>query len=337
MRDGGRVTWPALEARLAGRPGWRRRGREWHGPCPVVGVGNDTCWFAAGAVDAIRGGCRRCGGRLDARALAEHLAAVGAREWTGQASPARPRRPPARRGRAAPARPPAAMPAAVWRAAGVVEAAGLAYLRRRLGCDPVVPASVRWLSRSEAARVRPDGEGRRVVVPSKAVGGLVYRFAAPGDSGAAAVQLEAVDAGGRRVPWGRGRVKRWSVPGSDFDGGACVFVAEPGRPGAGAWVCEGPMDALAVAVRERASGVPFLDGAAVLGVAGTAGFRPAAVAGVAGPIVLALQGDGPGVARGRVLERRLVASGRSVRVLVASVGEDWAESIALEVGEIDHG
>ena len=37
MRD--RVTWPDLEAALQARDGWRRVGREYHGPCPVTGRG----------------------------------------------------------------------------------------------------------------------------------------------------------------------------------------------------------------------------------------------------------------------------------------------------------
>ena len=259
-----RVTWAALEACLTGRSGWRRRGREWHGPCPISAVGTDTCWFAAGAVDAVRGGCRQCGGRLESRDLAEHLAALGAREWTAGAvalrSP-RPARRPVRR-----LEPAAAMlPAAVWRAAVALERPALAYLSRRLGCEPIVPAALRWLPAAVAAAIPPDGEGRRPVVPGDAVGALAYLFAGAGDSSAAAaVQLEAVDADGRRVPWGRDAVKRWSVPGSDFAGGARVFVAAPGRPACGAWLCEGPLDALAVAVRERVCGVPFIEGAAVI-------------------------------------------------------------------------
>ena len=316
-----RVTWAALEARLAGRPGWKRRGREYHGPCPVSREGRDTCWFAAGAVDAVRGGCRRCGGRLEGRDLAEHLAALGAREWTAGAgalrSP-RPARRPARRLEPAPA----VLPAAVWRAAVALKRPGLEYVARRLGCEPIVPAAVRWLPAAAAAAIPPDVEGRRPAVPGGAAGAVVYLFAGAGDSSvAAAVQLEAVDADGRRVPWGRDGVKRWSIPGSDFAGGGRVFVAAPGRPGCGAWVCEGPLDALAVAARVW----PFLDGAAVLGVAGVSGFQPAAVGSILGPITLALQGDGDGVASGRVLERRLGRVGRSVRVVRSGLGGDWAD------------
>ena len=332
MHDG-RVSWSGLEALLQARPGWRRRGREWHGPCPLTGHGTDTAWFAAGAVDAIRGGCRQCGGRLDARPLAEHLQAVGALTL-GAAVPLR-RTPRPRR----PARPSAPalslalgpLPAAVWRASSArIPFTHLRYLRRRLGGVPALPAGLRWLSRSAAAGVPADPEGRRVVVPAGADGALGFLFAAPGDTRPGAVQLEALS-GHDRVPWGRGGVKRWSVPGSRFDDGRRVFVAVTGRPGAGAWVCEGPMDALALALRERAS-VPFLEGAAVIGVAGVGGLRPAAVAGVAGPVVLALQGDGPGVGAGRALGRRLRAAGRSVRVAPAGAGEDWAESVALELG-----
>ena len=42
------LTWSRLEDAIAVLPAWRRIGREWHGPCPVTGVGQHTCWFAAG-------------------------------------------------------------------------------------------------------------------------------------------------------------------------------------------------------------------------------------------------------------------------------------------------
>ena len=40
--------WPDLEAALQGRPGWRRVGREYHGPCPVSGAGRDCCFASEG-------------------------------------------------------------------------------------------------------------------------------------------------------------------------------------------------------------------------------------------------------------------------------------------------
>ena len=63
------ITWPALEHAVQGRPGWRRIGHEWHGPCPVTGGGRDCCWFGPGHGADVRGGCRACGGRPRCRSL----------------------------------------------------------------------------------------------------------------------------------------------------------------------------------------------------------------------------------------------------------------------------
>ena len=71
--------WPDLEAALQGRPGWRRVGREYHGPCPVSGAGRDYCFASEGRAGGVAVGCRRCGngGRLDSESLIAHLAALG--------------------------------------------------------------------------------------------------------------------------------------------------------------------------------------------------------------------------------------------------------------------
>ena len=71
--------WPDLEAALQGRPGWRRVGREYHGPCPVSGAGRDCCFASEGRARGVAVGCRRCGngGRLDSESLIAHLAALG--------------------------------------------------------------------------------------------------------------------------------------------------------------------------------------------------------------------------------------------------------------------
>ena len=63
------ITWPALEHAVQGRPGWRRIGHEWHGPCPVTGGGRDCCWFGPGHGADVRGGCRACGGCPRCRSL----------------------------------------------------------------------------------------------------------------------------------------------------------------------------------------------------------------------------------------------------------------------------
>ena len=76
----GVTHWPDdLEAALQGRPGWRRGGRDYHGPCPVSGAGRDCCFASDGRARGVAVGCRRCGngGRLDSESLIAHLAALG--------------------------------------------------------------------------------------------------------------------------------------------------------------------------------------------------------------------------------------------------------------------
>ncbi len=76
----GVTHWPDLEAALQGRPGWRRVGREYHGPCPVSGAGCDCCFASEGRAGGVALGCRKCGGnggRLDSESLMAHLAALG--------------------------------------------------------------------------------------------------------------------------------------------------------------------------------------------------------------------------------------------------------------------
>ena len=129
--------------------------------------------------------------------------------------------------------------AAVWRAGVEADGTpGAVYLRGR-GAWPGPVAALRWLPAVEAARI-----GLRPRLPDGAAGALLYRFAAPGELGTAAVQCEAVADGnaregglpGRcgaagpdalsevpeRLAFGGG-AKRASVTGSDFDGGRRVF------------------------------------------------------------------------------------------------------------------
>ena len=56
--------------------GWKRVGREMHGPCPVTAEGKDCCWVNA---EKRLIGCRKCGGRLDGDDFIEHLQALGIR------------------------------------------------------------------------------------------------------------------------------------------------------------------------------------------------------------------------------------------------------------------
>ena len=101
MRD--RVTWLDLEAELQARPGWRRVGHEYHGPCPVTGAGRDCC-FASEGRTGVALGCRQCGGRLAGEVFKHHLAALidaTAREVAPHQTHARPAHSPVRPRRAA--------------------------------------------------------------------------------------------------------------------------------------------------------------------------------------------------------------------------------------------
>ena len=71
--------WPDLEAARQGRPGWRRVGRDYHGPCPVSGAGRDCCFASDGRAGGVALGCRKCGGnggKLDSESFLAHLAAL---------------------------------------------------------------------------------------------------------------------------------------------------------------------------------------------------------------------------------------------------------------------
>ena len=78
------TTWHDVESALQVRSGWKRSGREWHGPCPVTGVGRDTAWAAPGDLAQVRVGCRHCGGdggRLDRVGVRTHLVALCGGRW----------------------------------------------------------------------------------------------------------------------------------------------------------------------------------------------------------------------------------------------------------------
>ena len=335
-------TWSTVQAALEGRPGWRRRGQEYHGPCPVLDVGRDCCWLGPGdGSGGVRVGCRRCGagGALSGPDVRAHLDAL--------CGP-----PPSRDGgldgrqprSAAPKKPKraAVLPDEAWRESGpVASGPGLEYLERR-GVWPGYPVpSVRWLTASAAARIRLYPR-----LPVGASGALVYRFAVPGELGAVrTVQVEAVDADGTRRDrwryWDRAlgieverSTKRPSAAGSDTDGGRRVFFVPSARaPAPGVHVCEGPVDALGLVALET-RGLVDLGGSAVIGVAGTSGLQPAAVAAWDGPVTIWPDGDGPGRGAAAVLASTLERDGRGrVTIRRQAPGEDigrWAADAAAE-------
>ena len=332
------VSWPVLEGHLRERPRWRRIGREWHGPCPVQGIGENTCWFAEGSRSPVRGGCRKCGGRLSPAAFREHLGAIvgdlGAASAAGRNASAVCRSVPTR---------PDPLPGRVWSASVALrsDSPGFRYLRRRgvVDVSGLVSPSVRWLSLGAAVSARCAPR-----LPAACAGALVYRFAGPGDTETWAVQFEPVDDDGRRVACSvRGAViKRPSVAGSSFGLGRRVFCADPGADGRGCWLVEGPLDALAVCrldaldqlFRVDVSGrhrPQRLDGAAVFGVAGVpAGFRRLACW-APGPVVLAPDADGPGVEAATRLGTELRLHHRSHVISRPPYGADWSD-LARDTG-----
>ena len=119
--------WPDLEAALQGRAGWRRVGREYHGPCPVSGAGRDYCFASEGRAGGVALGCRKCGGnggKLDSESFLAHLAAlVGetARHVAAHATTDR-----------AAIETPSPLPARAWRASEPVDdTPGARYVTRR--------------------------------------------------------------------------------------------------------------------------------------------------------------------------------------------------------------
>lgn len=325
----GPVSWTVLEQRLRARPRWRRVGREWHGPCPVRGAGKDTCWFRPGASTPIAAGCRHCGGRLSSADFRAHLRAVVGDcidvvpgGGPPENSPSRPRSE-----RVHP------LPGRVWAAGRPVDAGppGLSYLRWRgvVARGDVLPPSVRWLPARQAALA-----GCRPSLPAAAAGALLYRFAGPGEEETCAIQFEAVDPAGRRLPCTAGGrpVERASAVGSVFAAGRRVFEAAPGVPAQGCWVVEGPLDALAL-LRLAALGLLELCGAAVFGVAGApAGFTPRACW-APGPVRVAPDGDRAGLAAAVRLGVGLARLRRRFAVRRAPSGmdwSDWARESALE-------
>ena len=312
------LSWPELEFRLRQRPGWRRIGREWHGPCAVSGDGKDTCWFRPGSRTAVVAGCRRCGGRLTPEAFRAHLEAVVGDVATRPLGPA---------SRAVPPEAADPLPGRVWEASEPVAAdsPAFAYLsrdRRVVVSCASLPPSVRWLPLAASVGVRC-----RPALPAGSAGALLYRFAGPGEAETRAVQVEALAADGRRLLCRVGRgsvsVKRASVAGSAFGNGRRVFQACAGEPDRGCWLVEGPLDALAM-LRLAALGLVDLGGAAVFGVAGAPAGFTARACWARGPVRVAPDGDRAGVEAATRLCIELCLAGRPHRVHRAPAHLDWA-------------
>ena len=346
-----RADWTWSDAEDAARAaGWKRVGREFHGPCPVTGAGKNCAWVALGRDGGIAAGCRACspsGGGLSPDDYRDHLVALGlpepARRSPAGYEPVRPRRraqtPSSRPAGALSAPEPAAsdLPARVWAAASdPAGSPGWRYLVRR-GAWPAaepLPESVRWVSAQAAADA---GEGRPASM-SGAVGALCYRYAAPGDGDAThAVAVEAVTADAVAAKLGDAG-KRPAVGDSRLAGGERVFVVRAGGAGvAGVWQCEGPIDGLAIGGRHRVSGAAPGPDVAVIAALSVSGLTPAAVAGWPnGPVVIAAQCDDSGVRAAGALRAALREDGRTATVELpgrALDGADWADAVLVEAQE----
>ena len=143
------------------------------------------------------------------------------------------------------------------------------------GCCPVTgegrtrawaapwPAALRWLPADAFADVRPRP-------PDGAAGCIVYALTARDRP--TGLQLEAVAADGAALRFA-GAGKRPSVRGSRMRG--AVFVARPGAAGAGVWLAESALDALAVlALALPPADVAVLAAAGGAGACDTAPYRP---------------------------------------------------------------
>ena len=292
-----------LHAWAAGRPGWRRRGREWCGPCPACG-GTDRCRVNDRGI-FCRNHC----------ALPDMLAAGGLRARHDSAwDRDRPRaaaKPPTRA--PDPAEAGAIRRAALMRSASEADAFPCRHYLAHRGCWPsnrTLPEIVRWLpaQRPEA----PPG------MPPDAAGCVVYAF------GAGFVQADALT--GAWVP----TPQRWRRSFGRQQGAMFHVPGPPDRPLA---VCEGPADALAIRT--------WL-GTEAVALGGTAGFgNPAIRAALrrmgsmrapgAAQIVVHRDSGAPGLAAGQALADWLRSCG------VACFLEDYRDDPAADLAAMNFG
>ena len=314
-----RIHWPDLERELLARPGWRREGRELHGPCPFCG-GRRRCWAQPGASVDILFQCREC----DAP-FGDLLAAVGLHGRNTYRDSVVQEPDTYTRPHSHPTKPLDHL-IALWEFGEPVErnTPGGRYLAQRTGCA-VVPPSVRWC--------HPDRWPRRKGIrplPVSAAGALLYRFTSPSDPAAAvvALQIEAVNLDGSGSVWFEAAPneheprKRPNVGGSLMTGRA--LVVRHGDSAGGVHVVEGPIDALAVV---QVLGLQTLrrTGDTVIGAPGTSGFSVQTVASYTGPVTLWPDGDDGGYLAAMRLTRALRRLRRVVALRAAPAGTDWVD------------
>ena len=200
------------------------------------------------------------------------------------------------------------LPNAIWQAGTpMVGGPGVKYHNYRGVYTRPPHQEVRWVNRNTALTLawRPSTgvvrllrHGCRPQLPGggEIAGIIVYRFSSEDDppNAAGACQIEAIRADGSRALFLEDhKVKRPSVANSDFAHGARVFRARPGDPGAGLYICEGPLDALALSTLGERRDIE-LRGAAVIGVPGTGNVTIRNLGTVKGPVRVAVDNDKAG-------------------------------------------
>ena len=247
-----------------------------------------------------------------------------------------------RRHTTAPTRDSDSLPNRIWQAGRPMTTGPGAKYHNDRGVHTRPPhEDVRWIPRNTARAVawrpttgivREMRHGCRPEIPSgqDIAGIIVYRFRAETDppDAAAACQIEAIRNNGSRALFlGDRKVKRPSVANSDFADGARVFRARPGEPGAGLYICEGPLDALALTKLSDQQRVK-LHSAAVIGVAGTGGVTIRNLGSIHGPIRVSVDNDEAGdAAIERMIEELTVhgMAGRRRNHRPPSPYNDWCD------------
>ena len=303
----------------------KRRGREYVGPCP--GCGGQDRFHVKPVPQGALVGCRGCldgqPKNLRNRRFGELLRTTWPERYRRSSfcsPPPRQKAAPAPKPKQAPA--PSPLPQRLW-AASVPADATLArqYLANRFawpppGIGPDLPADVRWLAKERAPQ--PDPAAKWFCLPPTCAGAIFFAWRSV--SGALqAVSLESLQMDGSR-PEQRWRRTFGSRKGSTF--------TAHGATGGLLRLCEGEVDALALAIQVRAG--------VVRAVGGTAGFTMAAVSdSESRDVVLHADADGPGRAAAAALQAEILAAHNSARAcrMDWQISSDPADDLAMRLSE----